>query len=77
MSIQKDLLVSRSRAVAQIKSLVTVRLNPIQETSLRLLLNFFQTKVLARFMSFSLNWEKLTTQLSSLKSTLLKTYLVR
>ncbi len=77
MSIQKDLLVSRSRVVAQIKSLVTVRLNPIQETSLRLLLNFFQTKVLARFMSFSLNWEKLTTQLSSLKSTLLKTYLVR
>ena len=77
MNIQKDLLVSRSRVVAQIKSLVTVRLNPIQETSLRLLLNFFQTKVLARFMSFSLNWEKLTTQLSSLKSTLLKTYLVR
>jgi hypothetical protein len=77
VSIQKDLLVSRSRVVAQIKSLVTVRLNPIQETSLRLLLNFFQTKVLARFMSFSLNWEKLTTQLSSLKSTLLKTYLVR
>lgn len=77
MSIQKDLLVSRSRVVAQIKSLVTVRLNPIQEISLRLLLNFFQTKVLARFMSFSLNWEKLTTQLSSLKSTLLKTYLVR
>jgi hypothetical protein len=77
VNIQKDLLVSRSRVVAQIKSLVTVRLNPIQETSLRLLLNFFQTKVLARSMSFSLNWEKLTTQLSSLKSTLLKTYLVR
>lgn len=77
MSIQKDLLANHSRVVAQIKSLVIVRLNPIQETSVRLLLNFFQTKVLVRFMSFSLNWEKLTTQLSSHKSTLLKIYLVR